>query len=167
MPLTSENARNLKEDTWKVSLKLSLCLKYSQNYNFIPKGTIAEKLRAAGAGIPAFYTPTGANTVVEEGGFPIKFKKGTMIPEIVAEPRKADVFDGRRCVLEKALSGDFALIKAWKADTKGNLVYRKSARNFNADMAMAGKYVIAEVNFLTKNLYFQGRRDSSGRCHRS
>src|ERR1700682_6286404 len=91
-----------------------------------PQGTLAERLRAGGAGIPAFYTPTGYGTMVAEG-------------------KETRDFDGRSYVLEGALRGNFAFIKAWKGDRWGNLVYRKTARNFNPMMATAADYVIAEV----------------------
>ena len=91
-----------------------------------PQGTLAERIRAAGAGIPAFFTPTGYGTVVAEG-------------------KETREFDGRMYVLERALHADFALVKAWKADRHGNLVFRRTARNFNPMMAMAGKVTIAEV----------------------
>ncbi len=91
-----------------------------------PQGTLAERLRAGGAGIPAFYTPTGHGTMVAEG-------------------KETRDFDGRQYVLERALHGNFAFIKAWKGDRWGNLIYRKTARNFNPMMATAADYVIAEV----------------------
>ena len=91
-----------------------------------PQGTLAERLRAGGAGIPAFYTPTGYGTSVAEG-------------------KETREFGGRTFVLEKALRGDVAFIKAWKGDRWGNLVFRKTARNFNSVMATAADYVIAEV----------------------
>ena len=91
-----------------------------------PQGTLAERLRAGGAGIPAFYTPTGYGTSVAEG-------------------KETREFGGRMFVLEKALRGDVAFIKAWKGDRWGNLVFRKTARNFNSIMATAADYVIAEV----------------------
>jgi len=94
-----------------------------------PQGTLAERLRAGGAGIAAFYTPTGY---------------GTMI----AEKKEAREFDGRHCVLERALRGDFAFVKAWKGDRWGNLVYRRTSRNFNPPMATAADVVIAEVEQL-------------------
>ena len=94
-----------------------------------PQGTLAERLRAGGAGIPAFYTPTGYGTLVAEG-------------------KETRDFDGRHYILERALRGDFALIKAWKGDRMGNLVYRKTTRNFNPMMATAADYVIAEVEEL-------------------
>jgi 3-oxoacid CoA-transferase subunit A len=94
-----------------------------------PQGTLAERLRAGGAGIPAFYTPTGFGTPV-------------------AENKETREFDGRHFVLERALRGDFAFIKAWKGDHWGNLIYRKTARNFNPMMATAADFVIAEVEQL-------------------
>jgi 3-oxoacid CoA-transferase subunit A len=97
----------------------------------VPQGTFAERLRAGGAGIPAFYTPTGVGTIVAEG-------------------KETREFDGRTYVMERALQADFALIKAWKGDTQGNLVYRKTARNFNPMMAAAAKITIAEVEHLVK-----------------
>jgi len=111
----------------------------------IPQGTLAEKLRAGGAGIPAFYTPTGNGTLVEQGGFPIRY--GTDGKTIVKKstPKEKRVFDGREYVLEEAIKGDFSLVKAWKADPKGNVLFRKSARNFNPDIAVAGKVCIVEV----------------------
>jgi 3-oxoacid CoA-transferase subunit A len=96
-----------------------------------PQGTLAERLRAAGAGIPAFYTPTGYGTMVADG-------------------KETREFDGRHYVLERALPGDFAFIKAWKGDRMGNLVYRKTTRNFNPMMATAADYVIAEVEQLVE-----------------
>ena len=96
-----------------------------------PQGTLAERLRAGGAGIPAFYTPTGYGTVVADG-------------------KETREFDGRHFVLERALRGDFAFIKAWKGDRWGNLVFRKTARNFNPVMATAADYVIAEVEHLVE-----------------
>jgi 3-oxoacid CoA-transferase subunit A len=94
-----------------------------------PQGTLAERIRAGGAGIPAFYTPTGYGTMIAEG-------------------KETREFDGRPYVLERALRGDFAFLKAWKGDRWGNLVYRKTARNFNPMMAAAADYVIAEVEEL-------------------
>ena len=94
-----------------------------------PQGTLSERLRAGGAGIPAFFTPTGVGTMV-------------------AESKETREFDGRQYVMERSLRGDFAFIKAWKGDRWGNLVYRKAARNFNPMMATAADYVIAEVEEL-------------------
>ena len=97
----------------------------------IPQGTFAERISAGGAGIPAFFTPAGYGTVVAEG-------------------KETREFDGRPYVLEHALKADFALIKAWKGDRWGNLVYRKTARNFNPMMATAAKVTIAEVEHLVE-----------------
>jgi 3-oxoacid CoA-transferase subunit A len=91
-----------------------------------PQGTLAERIRAGGAGIPAFFTPTGAGTIVAEG-------------------KEVREFNGRPHVMERALQADFALVKAWKADRWGNLVFRKTARNFNPMMATAARVTIAEV----------------------
>ncbi|ORX72376.1 3-oxoacid CoA transferase 1 [Linderina pennispora] len=98
----------------------------------VPQGTLAEKLQAGGAGVPAFYTATGFGTAVQLGGTPIKYGKDGSV-EIAAPAR------------EESIRGDFALVKAWKADEMGNLVFRESANNFNAPMATAGKITIAEV----------------------
>jgi 3-oxoacid CoA-transferase subunit A len=95
----------------------------------VPQGTLAERMRAAGAGIPGFYTATGVGTPIAEG-------------------KETKEFDGRTYLLERALGGDFALVKAWKGDPLGNLVYRDTARNFNPLAAMAGKITIAEVEEL-------------------
>src|SRR6202040_151070 len=96
-----------------------------------PQGTFAERIRAGGAGIPAFYTPTGFGTMVAEG-------------------KKTREFDGRQFVMERGIRGDFAFIKAWKGDRWGNLIYRKTARNFNPMMATAAEFVIAEVEELVE-----------------
>ncbi|XP_058792761.1 succinyl-CoA:3-ketoacid-coenzyme A transferase, mitochondrial [Phymastichus coffea] len=109
-----------------------------------PQGTLAERVRAGGAGIPAFYTPTALGTIIHEGNVVIKYDKDQNA-EISGEPRESAQFDGRDYVLEHAITGDFALIKAWKADTAGNLIFKKSARNFNPAMCKAAKISIAEV----------------------
>ena len=96
-----------------------------------PQGTFAERIRAGGAGIPAFFTPTGVGTVIAEG-------------------KETREFDGRTYVMERALQADFALIKAWKGDRWGNLVYRKTAQNFNPMMAAAARITIAEVEELVE-----------------
>ncbi len=94
--------------------------------DLIPQGSLAERCRAGGAGIPAFYTPAGYGTEVAEG-------------------KEVKVFNGKPHILESALEADFAIVKAWKADTAGNLIFKATARNFNPMMAMAGKITIAEV----------------------
>lgn len=121
---------------------------------FNPQGTLAERLRAGGAGIAAFYTPTGFGTAMQEGGFPIKFNPdGT--PAIVSEPKETRCFDGRWCVMETGIKGDYALVKAWRADKAGNLQFRGTACNFNAACATAGKVCIAEVEEIVENGTFQ------------
>jgi 3-oxoacid CoA-transferase subunit A len=97
----------------------------------VPQGTLAERMRAGGAGIPGFYTPAGVGTLVAEG-------------------KEVKSFDGRDYLLERGIVADFALVAAWKADRLGNLVYRKSARNFNPMAATAGKITIAEVEELVE-----------------
>ncbi|MGH9528401.1 MAG: CoA transferase subunit A [Terriglobales bacterium] len=97
----------------------------------VPQGTFSERIRAGGAGIPAFFTPTGVGTVV-------------------ADKKEIREFDGRMYVMETALKADFAFVKAWKGDKLGNLVYRKTARNFNPVMATAAKITIAEVEHLVE-----------------
>ena len=111
----------------------------SLEVEFVPQGTLAERIRAGGAGIPAFYTPTGAGTKIAEG----------------KEVRR---FGDRDYVLEQAITGDIAIVKAWKADHYGNLVYRMSARNFNPMMATAGRVTIAEVEKVVQ----PGRLDPDG-----
>lgn len=115
--------------------------------NLIPQGTLAEKCRAGGAGVPGFYTPTGYGTQIQEGGFPIKLDSANPkgLPLIVSKPKPTAMFNGRNYLLEEAITGDYALVKAYKADTEGNLIFRKTARNFNHDMATAAKITIAEV----------------------
>ncbi len=106
-------------------------LKGEIELELIPQGTFAERIRAGGAGIPAFYTPTGVGTVVAEG-------------------KEVREFEGRPYVLERALRADFAFVKAWKGDRWGNLIYRKTARNFNPIMATAARITIAEVEQLVE-----------------
>ncbi len=98
---------------------------------FTPQGTLAEKLRAGGSGIPAFFTKTGVGTIVAEG-------------------KEIREFDGERYVMERSLTADVALVKAWKADKAGNLVFRRTARNFNPMCAMAGKFTVAEVEHIVE-----------------
>jgi 3-oxoacid CoA-transferase subunit A len=99
---------------------------------FTPQGTLAERMRAGGAGIPAFFTKTGVGTVVAEG-------------------KDVRTFDGQQYVMERGIRADVSLVKAWKADHQGNLVYRKTARNFNPVVAMCGKVTIAEVEQVVEN----------------
>jgi 3-oxoacid CoA-transferase subunit A len=97
----------------------------------VPQGTLAERIRAGGAGIPAFFTPTGVGTIVAEG-------------------KEVREFDGRKYIMERWIRGDFSLVKAWKGDKWGNLVYRKTAQNFNPMIATAGRVTIAEVEELVE-----------------
>ncbi|HSN98558.1 MAG TPA: CoA transferase subunit A [Candidatus Nanopelagicales bacterium] len=109
-----------------------------------PQGTLAERIRAGGAGIPAFYTPTGAGTAISEGGLPVLYDADGTVKRY-SDKKEKRTFDGREYVLEPAITGDFAIVKAWKGDRYGNLVYRHTAMNFNPMMAMAAKLTIAEV----------------------
>lgn len=108
-----------------------MALKGEIELELVPQGTFSERMRAGGAGIAGFYTPTGAGT-------------------IVAEDKEVREFEGRPCVLERPLKADFAFVKAWKGDRWGNLIYRKTARNFNPVMATAAAVTIAEVEELVE-----------------
>jgi 3-oxoacid CoA-transferase len=112
-----------------------------------PQGSLAERIRAGGAGIPAFYTPTGFGTLVHKGE-PIKFDDKQHV-EIESRGKEHRVFADHHYIMEQSITGDFALVKAWKADKYGNLVFRKSARNFNIPMAKAARCTIAEVEEIT------------------
>ncbi|MGH9554501.1 MAG: CoA transferase subunit A [Terriglobales bacterium] len=107
----------------------AMVLKGEIELELVPQGTFSERMRAAGAGIPAFFTPTGYGTMVADG-------------------KEVREFDGRPCIMERALRADFAFVKAWKGDAWGNLMYRKTARNFNPMMATAAHVTIAEVEHL-------------------
>lgn len=98
---------------------------------FCPQGTLAERMRAGGAGIPGFYTRTGVGTIVAEG-------------------KEHKEFDGAMCILERGIRADVALVKAWKGDSHGNLIYRRTAQNFNPGAAMSGKITVAEVEVLVE-----------------
>jgi 3-oxoacid CoA-transferase subunit A len=112
-----------------------------------PQGTLAERMRAGGSGIPAFFTATGGGTQVAEGGLPWRYDDAGNV--VVASPAKETRdFGGREYVLEEAIVADFGLVRAWKGDRHGNLVYRDSARNFNPLAAMCGRLTIAEVEHL-------------------
>lgn len=113
----------------------------------VPQGTLAERIRAGGAGIPAFYTPTGVHTAVSDGGMPVLYASDGKVKK-QSEKKEIRNFDGKDYVLEHAITGDFALVKAWRGDRHGNLVFRNTAMNFNPMMAMAGKVTIAEVEEL-------------------
>jgi 3-oxoacid CoA-transferase subunit A len=109
----------------------SLVLAGKLDLDLVPQGTFSERIRAGGAGIPAFFTPTGVGTIVAQG-------------------KETRDFDGRTYVMERGLKADFALVRAWKGDRMGNLVYRKTARNFNPMMATAARVTIAEVEHLVE-----------------
>ncbi|MFC5993425.1 CoA transferase subunit A [Pseudonocardia hispaniensis] len=114
-----------------------------------PQGTLAERLRAGGAGIPAFYTPAGVGTLVAEGGLPWRYHPDGSVA-VTSPPKEVREFDGGTYVLERSIVTDFALVHAWKGDRHGNLVYRRSARNFNPDCAAAGRITIAQVEHLVE-----------------
>ena len=109
-----------------------------------PQGTLAERLRAGGAGIAAFFTPTGAGTAVSDGGLPLKYAADGSVAKMSPKKEMRE-YNGRQFVLEEAITGDFALVKAWKGDRFGNLVYRHTAMNFNPMCASAAEVTIAEV----------------------
>ena len=113
----------------------------------VPQGSLAERLRAGGAGIPAFYTPAGVGTQVADGGLPWRFD-GAGGVALASPPKEIREFDGHRFVLERAIRTDFALVHARYGDTHGNLVYEESAQNFNPLCAAAGVVTIAEVEEL-------------------
>lgn len=115
-----------------------------------PQGTLAERIRAGGAGIPAFFTPTAFGTLVHEGEVPVKYTPGGEKVELASKGRYSQNFNGRDYILEEAITGDFAIVKAWKADPEGNLIFRKAARNFNPTMCKAAKTTIVEVEELVK-----------------
>lgn len=123
-------------------------LKGELEVELCPQGTLAERLRAGGAGIPAFYTPTGAGTAISDGGLPLRYVPGGGAVAKLSEKKETREFDGRTYVLEPAITGDFAIVKAWKADRFGNLVYRHTAMNFNPLCAAAARITIAEVEEL-------------------
>ena len=113
---------------------------------FCPMGSLIDRLRAAGAGMPAFYTPTGYGTAVSEGRLPTRFVPGEkMKAATYSQPRETRQINGKWCTLEMALPADYAFVRAWKADTRGNLVFRGTTQNFNLASAKASKVCIAEV----------------------
>ncbi|MBQ0851245.1 CoA transferase subunit A [Streptomyces sp. BH-SS-21] len=115
----------------------------------VPQGTLAERLRAGGAGVPAFYTPAGVGTQVADGGLPWRYASDGSVA--VASPvKETRTFAGRSHVLEHGITTDFALVRAWRGDPHGNLVFRRAAANFNPLAAMAGRVTIAEVEELVE-----------------
>jgi 3-oxoacid CoA-transferase subunit A len=114
-----------------------------------PQGTLAERLRAGGTGIPAFYTPTGVGTLVADGGIPVRYDAEGNVA-VVSKPKEVREFDGEQFVLETALTADFGLVRAMVGDRHGNLVFHESARNFNPLAGMAARITIAEVEELVE-----------------
>ncbi|MFE7794724.1 CoA transferase subunit A [Streptomyces sp. NPDC057460] len=114
-----------------------------------PQGTLAERLRAGGCGIPAFFTPAGVGTQVADGGLPWRYAPDGSVA-VASPPKEIREFDGRRHVLEHGITTDFALVRAAKGDRHGNLVFHRSARNFNPLAAMAGRVTVAEVEQLVE-----------------
>ncbi|BGO92309.1 hypothetical protein NBRC10512_007719 [Rhodotorula toruloides] len=119
--------------TGKVSLELT------------PQGTLAERCRAGGAGIPAFYTPAGYGTAVQTGEIPIKYTEGGKEVEVPGKPREVREFNGKGYLMEEAIKGDYALVKVWKADEYGNCVFRYAAQNFSGAMARSARMTIVEA----------------------
>ncbi|WP_405015142.1 CoA transferase subunit A [Kitasatospora sp. NBC_01539] len=114
-----------------------------------PQGTLAERLRAGGCGIPAFYTPAGVGTQVADGGIPWRYAPDGGVA-VASPPKEVRTFDGRAYLLEQGITCDFALVRAARGDRHGNLVFTKAARNFNTLAAMAGRITIAEVEHLVE-----------------
>ncbi|MDG9723311.1 MULTISPECIES: CoA transferase subunit A [unclassified Streptomyces] len=114
-----------------------------------PQGTLAERLRAGGAGIPAFYTPAGVGTQVANGGLPWRYAPDGTVA-VASPPKETRDFAGRPYVLEHGITTDFALVRAWRGDHHGNLVFRRAAANFNPLAAMAGRVTVAEVEELVE-----------------
>lgn len=117
-------------------------------FELIPQGTLAERLRAGGAGVPAFFTPSGAGTMLADGTFPLRYAGGSPAEHLA--PKETREFGGREHVLEYGIVADFGLVKAHKGDRKGNLRFRLSARNFNPLVAMSARRTFAEVEYLVQ-----------------
>ncbi|OSZ55815.1 succinyl-CoA--3-ketoacid-CoA transferase [Streptomyces pharetrae CZA14] len=115
----------------------------------VPQGTLAERLRAGGAGIPAFYTPAGVGTQVADGGLPWRYAPDGTVA-VASPPKETRDFAGRTHILEHAVTTDYALVRAWRGDRHGNLVFRRAAANFNPLAAMAGRVTVAEVEELVE-----------------
>ncbi|WP_237417843.1 CoA transferase subunit A [Actinomadura rayongensis] len=117
----------------------------------VPQGTLAERLRAGGVGVPAFYTPAGVGTQIGDGGLPWRYGPDGSVA-VASPPKEVRVFDGRDYILETAIVCDFALVRAERGDRYGNLAFARSARNFNPVVGMAGRITIAEVEHLVDAL---------------
>ena len=126
----------------------SLYLNGQISLELIPQGTLVGRLHAHAAGYPAFFTPTGASTAVEEGSIPIRLKEGGMKAGVAVPGNKKEAreFKGKRYVLEPAIAGDVAFVRAWKVDEVGNCVFRYAANNFSGTMARNAKLTIVEVS---------------------
>ncbi|MGP2442598.1 CoA transferase subunit A [Streptomyces sp. JW3] len=116
----------------------------------VPQGTLAERLRAGGCGIPAFYTPAGVGTQVADGGLPWRYTGDGRGVAVASPAKESRVFAGRTYVLEHGITTDYALVRAWRGDRHGNLVFRGTAGNFNPLAAMAGRITVAEVEELVE-----------------
>jgi 3-oxoacid CoA-transferase subunit A len=114
-----------------------------------PQGTLAERMRAGGAGIPAFFTPAGVGTQVADGGLPLRYDGSGGIA-VASPPKETREFDGVTYVMERGIAADYALVHAWKGDRHGNLVFHASARNFNPPAAASGRITIAQVEHLVE-----------------
>ncbi|GAA2531749.1 CoA transferase subunit A [Streptomyces fimbriatus] len=114
-----------------------------------PQGTLAERLRAGGSGIPAFYTPAGVGTQVADGGLPWRYAADGSVA-VASPPKEVRTFDGVEHILEHAITTDYALVRAARGDRHGNLVFHRAARNFNPSAAMAGRITVAEVEQLVE-----------------
>ncbi|WP_291478968.1 CoA transferase subunit A [Corynebacterium sp.] len=131
---------------------------YAQQYlsgdlsvEFTPQGTLAERMRAGGAGIPAFYTKAGVGTELATGGLPVRYNADGSVAEF-SEPKETRTFDGEDYILEKAIRADVGLVHAHKADRQGNLVFRETAQNFNPEAAKCARVAIAQVEHLVDRL---------------
>ena len=131
---------------------------YAQQYlngdlsvEFTPQGTLAERMRAGGAGVPAFYTKAGVGTELATGGLPVRYNPDGSVAEF-SEPKETRTFDGEDYILETAIHADVALVHAHKADRKGNLVFRETAQNFNPEAAKCARVAIAQVEHLVDEL---------------
>ena len=162
-------SNNAGVDDWGLGLLLSACRlrrvvasyvgenrEFARQYlsgelevELTPQGTLAERMRAGGSGIAAFYTRTGVGTMVADGGMPWKYDTEGNV-EIASPAKPTQDFDGVDHVLERAIVADYGLVRAWKGDRHGNLVYRAAARNFNPLAAMCGRVTIAEVEHLVE-----------------
>lgn len=125
----------------------SAYLKGDVGIELVPQGTLVARLHAHASGEPCIFTPTGANTAVETGGIPIRYKPGGMSAGVLipGNPKEARIFNGRRFIMEPAIAGDVAFVHAWKADEVGNLVFRYTANNYNGVMARNAKLTIVEA----------------------